>query len=611
MLPTTRRTAIAAGLAGFVDLKFGGRAFAADEGMHGIAMHGEPMHGEGFQHFGYVNPDAPKGGRLRLESRGTFDSFNGFIVKGTVASGTGLIYDTLLTQSPEEAFTLYGNIAESLELPEDRSWVRFNLRDGIKWHDGQELSVADILFSFETLTTKGLPLYRSYYGNVDKVEQTGDRQVSFIFKPGPNRELPLILGEMAVLPKHFYETREFDQSSLDIPLGSGPYRIKRFEAGRYVEYERVLDYWGADLPTHRGRHNFDILRYDYFRDRDVSLEAFKAGDFDYFAENSSKRWATGYDIPQIADGRIVKEEVPDTSSSVMQGYVMNLRRPIFADPRVRQAMSFAFDFEWMNDNLFYGQYERCYSYFSGSEAFAATELPDAGELALLEPFRGQVPEEVFTTVYKPPVSDASGSDRRMLRQGLRLLTEAGFELDGEVMTNKSSGVRLEFEYLYLDPSSERIATPFAQNLMKMGIKINARRVDTSQYVERMQNFDFDLATMVWGQSLSPGNEQRNYWGTAAADQPGSRNFGGIKDPVIDALIENVIEAHSREELATACRAMDRVLLWGHYLVPQFFNRVDRIAHWSHVKRPETVPLRGLDLFSWWIDQDRAREIGRA
>ena len=611
MLPTTRRTVLATGLAGFIDLRFGGVAFASNEAVHAIAMHGEPKYAADFTHLSYVNPNAPKGGKLRLSSTGTYDSFNGFIVKGTPAAGTGLIYDTLLHQSAEEAFTLYGHLAESLEVPDDRSWVKFNLRENAVWHDGMPITVADVIFSLETLTTKGQPFYRSYYGNAEKAEQTGDRQVTFIFKPGLNRELPLILGEMTILPKHYYETQKFDESSLNVPLGSGPYKISRFEAGRFVEYERVKDYWGEDLPTERGRNNFDYVRYDYFRDRGVSLEAFKSGDFDYFAENSSKRWATGYDIPQIKDGRIIKEEVPDASSSVMQGYVMNTRRKIFSDPRVRLAMSYAFDFEWMDENLFFGQYERCYSYFSGSDTFAADELPDDAELALLEPYRDQVPEEVFTTVFKPPVGDGSGSDRRMLRQGLRLLKEAGFELDGEVMTNKEAGVRLEFEYLYIQPTSERVATPFAQNLMKMGIKLNQRRVDTSQYVERMQNFDFDMATMVWGQSLSPGNEQRNYWSTEAAGQTGSRNFAGISDPVVDALIEQVIAAETREELAAACRAMDRVLLWGHYVVPQFFNRVDRIAYWSHIKRPENVPLRGLDVFSFWMDQDRAKEIGRA
>lgn len=581
---------------------------SAQEPVHGIAMHGDPEYPAGFPHFAYVNPDAPKGGPVRYSAQGTFDSFNAFIIKGTTAAGIGLIYDTLLENSAEEPFTEYGYLARSIEVPEDRSFIRFNLDPAARWHDGEPVTPEDVVWTFETLVSQGAPLYRQYYANVTKVEKTGEHQVSFTFDGGNNLELPLILGQLIVLPQHYYENVPFDQTSLKPPLGSGPYKIKSFEAGRFVEYERVEDYWGADIPVNRGRNNFDTIRYDYYRDRDVMLEAFKSGEFDFFVENSSKRWATGYDIPQIADGRIIKEEIPNHSSSRMQGYAFNTRKDIFKDPRVREAIGYAFDFEWMNRNLFYGQYQRIDSYFSGSETFAARELPDEMELAILEPLRGQVPEQVFTEVYEPPVTDGSGSNRQGLRNGLRLLKEAGYELVDGVMTNKDTGNRLDFEYLYIDPSSERIAAPFAQALEKMGVKMTLRRVDTSQYIERMDNFDFDMSTAVWGQSLSPGNEQREFWGTAAADQNGSRNVVGIKDPAIDAIIEKIIAADSAEELAAACRALDRVLIWQYFTVPQFYNEVDRIARWAYLERPETVPLRGLDTSSWWYDEEKAGQI---
>lgn len=584
------------------------QARANEAATHGIAMHGDLKYGPDFTNFDYVNVDAPKAGRLRQEASGTFDSFNGFIIKGNPATGLGLIYDSLLTSASDEPFSEYGVLAETVELPDDRSFVRFNMRENASWHDGVPVTVDDVIFSLNVLREKGSPFFRQYYANVASVEQTGDRQVSFIFDGTVNRELPLILGQLTILPKHYYDTQPFEESSLNIPLGSGPYKITRFEAGRFVEYELVEDYWGRDIPVNRGRYNFKTIRYDYYRDRDVSLEAFKSREFDVFIENSAKRWATGYDIPQVNDGRVIKEEVADQSTAVMQGYVYNIRRPVFQDKVVRQAINYAFDFEWMNKTLFYGQYERCYSYFSGSEVFAARSAPDERELAILEPFRDQLPEEVFTTIYNPPVSDGSGENRQNLRTALRLLRGAGYELVDDVMTHAETGQKLEFEYLYLQPSSERIAQPFAQALAKIGVQMTLRRVDTAQYIERVEGFDFDMITGVWGQSLSPGNEQREYWGSAAADQPGSRNRIGIKNPVVDAVIDAVIQAQTRDDLEAACRALDRVLIWEHYLVPQFFNRVDRIARWSYIVRPEATPLRGLDLMSWWYDEARATEI---
>jgi ABC-type oligopeptide transport system substrate-binding subunit len=393
-----------------------GQPAGAPPPQHGIAMHGDLRYPAGFPHFGYVNPAAPKGGRLRLHvAETTFDSFNPFIVKGNAAAGVGALYDTLMVAAADEPFSQYGLLAETVQTPADRSWVLFTLRSEARWHDGKPVTPEDVIWTFQTLLEKGQPFYRFYYGNVDQVEKRGERGVYFHFKPGTNRELPLILGQLPVLPKHWWADREFDAASLEPPLGSGPYRIGRFEAGRFVEYERAPDYWGKDLAVSRGRDNFDVQRYEYFRDATVALEAFKSDQYDFRAENSAKEWATGYDVPAVRQGRIVKEEVPYGLPAGMQGFAMNLRRAVFQDPRVRQALAYAFDFEWSNQALFYGQYARTRSYFENSE-LAAHGLPGPDELALLEPFRGQVPEEVFTSEYQPPRTDGSGNNRENLRR---------------------------------------------------------------------------------------------------------------------------------------------------------------------------------------------------
>ncbi len=574
----------------------------ATEFRHGLSMYGDLKYGPSFEHFDYINPGAPKGGRLRQDAAGTYDNLNPHIVKGNAASGLGLIFDTLMVSSEDEPFSEYGLVAESMEVPEDRSYVRFNMNPKARFHDGEPIGVDDVIYSFEVLRDEGLPLYRYYYANVNKIEQTGEDQVTFFFDERNNRELPLILGQLPVLPKHYYEDHEFDQTTLVPPIGSGPYRIGRFEAGKFIEYERVDDYWASEHPVNVGRNNFDVLRYDYFRDRDQAQRTFLAGELDIFRENSSKRWATGYDTPAVHSGDIILEELPSNGTSVMQGYVFNTRRELFQDPRVREAIGLAFDFDWMNTNLFYGQYERANSYFSGSEEFAARALPDEAELRILEPLRGRVPDEVFTTVYEPPTTDGSGGDRTNLRQALQLLREAGYEIQNGVMTHSQTGQRLEFEYLFTQPSSERIASVFKDRLKTIGVIMTLRRVDSAQFVRRLEDFDFDMVTSVWGQSLSPGNEQREFWGSEAADRPGSRNLIGIKDESINSIIETLIAAEDREELAAAARALDRVLLWHHFVVPQFYNQVDRIARWSYIKRPDETPLRGLDLLSWWSEK---------
>jgi microcin C transport system substrate-binding protein len=568
---------------------------------HAIAMYGDVKYPADFTHFDYVNPDAPKGGTLALSGAGTFDSLNPFILKGTPAAGLSLMFETLMTPSLDEPFTYYGLIAETVETPEDRSWVKFTIDPDARWHDGQPITPEDVIFSFETLTTKGHPQYRSYYANVVKAEKTGEREVTFTFEGGVNRELPLIMGQLPVLPKHFYGDLDFEKTSLARPIGSGPYKIKSFEPGRSIVYERVPDYWGADLPVNRGRYNYDEIRYEYYRDRDVAFEAFKAGNFDLWSENSAKRWATGYEGNAFERGLIVKEELPIRPVARMQGYVFNLREDKFQDPRVREALGYAFDFEWINKNLMFDAYERIESYFHGEPELASSGLPTGKELALLEPYRDQLPEEVFTKDYQPPRTDGSGNNRENLRHAFRLLQEAGWVVEDGRLVNQETGEPMQFELLLADPASERYAAPWVNNLKRLGIDARIRIVDTAQYQNRMDNFDFEVTTELWAQSDSPGNEQRDMWGSAVADLPGSRNVAGIKDPVVDALIDEVIAAETRADLEAAVRALDRVLLWGHYVVPHFVDDSYRVAYRNKFSRPEVLPEEGPDFMAWWVD----------
>jgi microcin C transport system substrate-binding protein len=571
---------------------------------HAIAMYGDVKYPADFTHFGWVNPDAPKGGTLAMSASGTFDSLNPYILRGTPAAGLTLIFETLMTPSLDEPFTYYGLVAESVETPEDRSWVKFTLNPDARWHDGQPITAEDVIFSFEILTTKGHPMYRSYYANVVKAEKTGEREVTFTFEAGVNRELPLIMGQLPVLPKHYYENLDFEKTSLKQPIGSGPYKIKSFEPGRSIVYERVPDYWGADLPVNKGRYNYDDIRFEYYRDRDVAFEAFKAGDFDLWTENSAKRWATGYEGNAFKGDRMVKEELPIRPPARMQGYVFNLRDDKFEDPRVREALGYAFDFEWINKNLMYDSYERIDSYFHGEPDLASSGLPTGKELALLEPYRNQLPEEVFTKEYHPPTTDGSGNNRENLRRAFQLLQEAGWVIQDDRLVNQETGEPMQFEILLADPASERYAAPWVDNLKRLGIDASIRIVDTAQYQNRMDHFDFEVTTELWAESDSPGNEQRDMWGSAAADVPGSSNTAGIKNPVIDALIDKVIAAESREDLEAAVKALDRVLLWGQYVVPHFVNDSYWVAYQNKFSRPEILPEEGPDFFAWWIDPSK-------
>jgi len=597
---------------GLLSLAVAGAAFAQENiyKSHALALHGDVKYGPGFKHFDYVNPDAPKGGTVRLGTVGTFDSLNPFILKGVAVAGVGIIYDTLTVQSDDEPFTEYGLLAETIEVPEDRSWVAFTLRKEARWHDGSPVTAADVIFTFNTLIDKGSPFYKYYYNDVTEVQKVSPRKVKFIFREGVNPELPLILGQLPVVSQQYYTKNDFAKTSLDPPLGSGPYRVGEVNPGRSVSYIRVPDYWGRDIAVNKGRWNYDEIRYEYYRDETVLVEAFKAGDYDFRLENVSKVWATAYKGSNFDKGLIIKEELPNENPTGMQGWVFNTRREIFKDKRVRLALTYAFDFEWTNRTLFYSQYERTKSYFSNSE-LASSGLPGPEELALLKPFRDRLPPEVFTQVYEPPSTDVPGGQRANLQAALTLLKEAGWVYRDRQLVNEKTGQSFKFEFLVFQPSTERIAVPFKNNLSRMGIEMEIRTVDSSQYVNRVDNYDFDMTSVVWRQSLSPGNEQRDFWSSEAADRPGTRNLAGIKDPIVDYLIDEVITAPERRSLVAACRALDRVLLWGYYCIPNWHIRTYRIAYWNKFSRPEVKPKYALGFTdTWWVDPDQERELNR-
>jgi len=571
-------------------------AYAANE--HAITLYDEPpRYPANFSHFDYVNPDAPKGGSFRRAAIGGFDSLNPFINKGVPATGVEQIYDTLAVQSLDEPMTEYGLVAQRIEKAPDNTWVRFYLRPEARFHDGHPVRAEDVAFTFSTLTTHGAPFYRSYYADVDKVVVEGPLQVLFTFKGNANRELPLILGQLPVLPKHAWEGRDFERGNLDIPLGSGPYRVAEVQAGRSVRYERVKDYWARDLPVNRGQYNFDTLIYDYYRDSTVALEALKAGQFDYWQEMIAKNWASAYDVPAVKDGRLVREEIPNGSPTGMQGFVFNQRRPMFSDVRVRRALALLLDFEWTNKQLFNGAYIRNGSFFENSE-MAAEGLPSAAELKLLEPLRAQVPPQVFTEQWRNPVTDGSGIIRDQQREAYRLLQDAGWHIEGDRMLN-AQGEPAVIEFLLMQPDFERVLLPYKRNLKDLGIDLVLRRVDVSQYVNRLRSRDFDMIVASFPQSASPGNEQRGYWSSAAADNPGSRNFMGLKDPAVDALLDGLINADSRASLVTHARALDRVLLWNAILIPNWHLDSWRVAYWNRFAHPATPPRYDIGITTWW------------
>ncbi|MDC7825241.1 extracellular solute-binding protein [Pseudomonas sp. BLCC-B13] len=570
---------------------------AQAEPRHAITLYDEPpKYPANFQHFDYVNPDAPKGGTLRQQSVGGFDSFNPFIPKGN-AVGVGLIYDSLTYHSPDEPFTEYGLLAERIDKAPDNSYVRFILNPKARFHDGTPVTAEDVIFTFNILLEKGDPMYRHYYADVAQVVAEDKLRVRFDFKHQDNRELPLILGQIQVLPKHWWATRDFSKGDLEPPLGSGPYRIGKVAPGSAVTFERVKDWWAKDLPVSRGLYNFDRIQVDFYRDSQVALEAFKAGQFDVNLEYSAKDWNTGYDSPALRSGKFVQLAIPNHNPAGMQGYVFNLRRPLFQDRRVREAIAQLFDFEWANKQLFYGAYKRTHSYFENSE-MAAIGLPSQAELKLLEPLRDKLPPEVFSQEFKPPVSDGSGIIREQSRRAYQLLTEAGYRIDNDKMIGPD-GKQLAFEFLNFQPNLERVVLPFKRNLAELGIDLQIRRVDVSQYINRLRSRDFDMTSAIWPQSSSPGNEQREFWHSSSADNPGSRNLMGLRDPAIDQLVEGLIRSGSREELITHARALDRALLWGHYVVPNYYVDTWRVAYWKRFGRPPVTPLYDYGLMTWW------------
>ncbi len=575
---------------------------------HAIAMHGTPKYQPGFRHFDYVNPAAPKGGTLRVAVQGTFDSFNPFIPKGN--AGAGNPYESLLASSADEPFTQYGLIAESIEVPRDRSWAIFTLRPQARWHDGKPITVDDVIWSLETLKTRGQPFFRFYYGGVAGAEQIGPRQVKFTFSDRGNRELPLIVGQLPILPKHYWESRDFEKTTLEPPLGSGPYRVTDFEPGRYVVTERVTDYWGAKLPVNVGQNNFDRIRYDYYRDDTVIRQALKAGEIDFRLENQAKAWALDYDVPAVQRGWLIKEEIRHFSPTGMQAFVYNTRRELFSDRTVREALAYAFDFEWTNRNLFFGQYARTESYYSNSE-LAAAGLPEGRELNVLDRYRERVPIELFHRPYKAPSTDGSGWPRENLARAFALLEEAGWVVRDMKLVNEDTGAGFSFEILLVSPAFERIVLPFVRNLKRLGIDARVRLVDQSQYINRIRSFDFDMIVSGWGASESPGNEQRSYWTSAAASSPAASNYAGVNDPVVDELVELLINAPDRKNLVARARALDRVLLFGYYVIPQWHLRMQRVLYWDKFSRPEVTPRTGTSIDYWWFDEAKAARLERA
>jgi microcin C transport system substrate-binding protein len=575
--------------------------------LYSISLLGQPKYPADFKHFDYVNPDAPKGGELKRAAIGSFDSFNPFIIKGQAAAGMNLIYDTLLAPSEDEADASYGLLAESIELPDDHSWVAYNLRPEAKFQDGTPVTAEDVVFSFNTLVTKGDPQYGLYYADVAKAEAVGPRKVKFTFKTSANRELPVILGQLNVLPEHYWKDKTFDETTLVPPLGSGPYKIDSFEAGRYVTYKLDPNYWGAKLPVNVGENNFGTIRYDYYKEPNIALIAFIAGAYDFTIESSAKNWATQYNVPALKDGRLIQETIPYEQPAGMQCFVFNIRKPMFQDVRVREALGYAFDFEWADKNLFFGQYKRTKSYFENSE-LASSGLPSPEELKILEPLRGKIPDEVFSKAFTLPTTDGSGNNRANLRQANALLEQAGWTVKNGVRVNKD-GQPFRFEILLDNPLFERLALPFIQSLKRLGIDASLRSLtDSSQYTQRTRTFDYDMIVGGFGESLSPGNEQRWFWGSAAADQPGGANLVGIKNPAIDTLIDQVISAPDRDQLVYRTRALDRVLLWNYYVIPHFYLGADRLAYWNIFDRPKLRPRYSNGFSTWWIDPKKAEAL---
>lgn len=638
ILPLVRATALLLAFFGpLPPLAPSARAAEAGDWRHGLSLYGDLKYPADFKHFDYVNPSAPKAGTVRLQGQRTFDNFNPVVasVKGNIGAGVELIYDTLLVSAYDEVSTAYGLLAEAVTHPADFSSVSYRLRPNAKWHDGVAVSPEDVIFSFE-VTKQYSPQLAAYYRHVAKVEKTGEREITFTFDAPGNRELPQIVGQLTIFPKHWWDgtdatgrRRDIGATTLEPPLGAGAYRIKSFDPGRNIVYERVKDYWGKDLPVNVGRDNFEEIRFEYFRDSGVALEAFKADQLDYRVEAGAKDWATAYDFPAVRDRRVLKQEFPQRSLGVMQAFVFNTRRDKFKDPRLRRAFDLVFDFDEMNKALFFGQYHRISSYFEGTEL--AWNAPPPGEEGgnaeappkklggppqglereILESVRDKVPPSVFEVPYVSPKGGSPEATRTNLREALRLAKEAGYEVRDRRLVSARTGEQLTVEFLVDDPRFERVVLFYKPSLERLGVGVTVRVLDEAQYENRLRGWDFDMIISSWGESLSPGNEQRGFWGSQAADTPGSRNLIGIKDAGVDALIERVIFTTSREELVAATKALDRVLMAHNFVVPNWTYGKTRTARWDRFGRPDTLPRYFEPAFPtvWWWDAERAAKLG--
>ncbi len=581
----------------------------SSDSSHGLSIFGELKYPPGFEHFEYVNPDAPKGGEMRLSYVGSFDNLNPFILKGDPVHVIYSIwqFDTLMTRAYDEPDAMYGLVAKSVEVGPGAAWVVFTLDERARFHDGSPVTVEDVAFSFDAIKTKGHPRYRVVYRDIEKAEAISDNQVKFTFGKGANRDLPVIIAGLPVLSKAYFTERPFDKSTLETIVASGPYRVTKADQGRSVTFERVPDYWARDLPTRRGQFNFDRVRIDYYRDRQIDLEAFSAYAYDFREEFTSKNWATGYNFPAVTKGWVKREILKDETPAGAQAFFINTRRDKFKDRRVRQALGYVFDYEWLNKNIFHSLYKRNRSIFENTN-LAARGLPGKSELALLEPFRGQVPDALFTQPIAFPKTDGSGNNRKNLRAAIRLLRQAGWAIENGKLTN-AKGDPFEIEFLTDQPTFKRIIGPYARNLERVGIAAKTRIVDSAQYQNRLNEFDYDIITARFSMLLTPGIEQRNLWGSATADLTGSYNLSGVKNPVVDALIDKLIAAHDRDALMIAARALDRVLLWNHYFIPQWYKAEHNIAYWDKFSRPAIKPKyhEGYSQ-TWWYDQARAAAL---
>ncbi len=571
------------------------------EPMHGIAMHGNPKYLKGFKHLDYANPKAPKGGNLRLAVTGSFDSINSFIIKGSAAAGRQYVFESLLGRVWDEPFSLYGLIAESIEVPDDRSWVKFVLRPEAKFHDGKKISSEDIIFSWDLLRKEGRANMRLFYNKVSKAEKISNDIVKFTFKKEElDRELPLLMGLMPVLSKNYFSKVEFNKTTLKPIVGSGPYRIKEIIPGRKIVYQRDKNYWGNDLPIRVGHNNFDTVSYEYFRDSNVLMEAFKSGEFDLRPEYSASRWRSAYKFPSVNNGKVKLEEIPNSRPSGMKAFVFNTRKEIFKDLNVRKAIGYAFDFEWINKNLFNNVYIRTNSFFANSN-LASYGLPSIEERELLEPIKQYIPKTVFKQKYRPQSSETNNEIRIGLRKANILLEKSGWVIEKGKRVKLINGKKifLKFEILLVNPDNERIAIIFSRNLKKLGIEVSIRTVDSAQYQKRRQNYDFDMIINKWRVTLSPGNEQAFYWGSNAANTSGTRNYIGIKNEGVDILINKITKTTERKELVTAIKALDRVLLHNFFVIPMYHIEIDRVAYWNKISRPNKTPIYGYVLETWW------------